>query len=139
MEILLQGVFRIWFCTPALDLAGKYLCSGRFDSIGNQLTVDSYTFPSSKLVDNYHIREDTKYKPGTYPRNVKIYAPTPDMETRYHISFEMLSSNLLSDLRDLKYLRYRDLKIRYNLSITFSFHRSRARFIDRKPLLSIER
>ena len=43
MEILLQGVFRIWFCIPALDLAGKYLCSGRFDSIGNQLTVDSYT------------------------------------------------------------------------------------------------
>ena len=29
-------------CILALDLAGKYLCSGRFDSIGNQLTVDSY-------------------------------------------------------------------------------------------------
>ena len=43
LEILLQGVFRIWFCIPALGLAGKYLCSGRFDSIGNQLTVDSYT------------------------------------------------------------------------------------------------
>ena len=30
------------------DGIGKYLCSGRFNSIGNQLTVDSYTFPSSK-------------------------------------------------------------------------------------------
>ena len=44
MEILLQGVFRIWFCIPALGLAGKYLCSGQFNSIGNQLTVDSYTW-----------------------------------------------------------------------------------------------
>ena len=62
-------------------------------------------------MDNCHIREDTKYKPGTYPRNVKIYDPTQDMKTRYHISFEMLSSNLHSDLRDLKELRYCDLKI----------------------------
>ena len=44
LEILLQGVFRIWFCIPALGLAGQYLCSGRFNSIGNQLTVDSYIF-----------------------------------------------------------------------------------------------
>ena len=88
-------------------------------------------------MDNCHIREDTKYKPGTYPRNVKIYDPTPDMKTRCHISFEMLSSNLRSDSIDFKELRYFDLKIRYNLSITFSFHISRASFIDTKPLLSI--
>ena len=31
------------FCIPVLDWAGKYLCSGRFDSIGNQLTADSCT------------------------------------------------------------------------------------------------
>ena len=73
-------------------------------------------------MDNCHIREDTKYKPGTYPRNVKIYDPTPDMKTRYHISFEMLSSDLRLDSRDLNELRYCDLRIRYNLLITFSFH-----------------
>ena len=28
---------------PRSGLAGKYMCSGRFDSIGNQFTVDSYT------------------------------------------------------------------------------------------------
>ena len=51
------------------------------------------------------------YEPGTYPKNVKIYDPTPDMKTCCHISFEMLSSNLRSDSIYLEYLRYRDLKI----------------------------
>ena len=88
---------------------------------------------------NCHIREEKIYKPGTYPRNVKIYDPTPDLKTRCHISFEMLSSNLSSDSRDFKYLRYHDLEIRYNLSITFSFHQLQAIFINHKPLLSIER
>ena len=82
-------------------------------------------------MDNFHIREDTKYKPGTYQRNVKIYYPTSDMKTRCHILFEMLSSNLRSDLRDLKDLSYCDLKIRYNLSIKFSFHRSRGALVNR--------
>ena len=90
-------------------------------------------------MDNSHIQEVTKYKTGKYPRNVKISDPTPDMITFCHISFEMLSSKLRSDSRDLKYLRYRDLKIRYNLSITFLFYQSQASFINRKPMLSIER
>ena len=59
-----------------------------------------------------------------YPRNVKIYDPTPDMKTSYHISFEMLSSNLRLDSKDLNELMYCDVKTQYNLSITFSFHRS---------------
>ena len=62
-------------------------------------------------MDNGHIREETKDKPDTYPRNMKIYDPTSDMKTRCHISFEILSSNLRSDSIDLKYLRYSDLKI----------------------------
>ena len=69
----------------------------------------------------------------------EISASTPDMKTRYHISFEMLNSDLRLDSRDLNGLRYCDLKTRYNLSITFLFHLSRASFIDRKPLFSIER
>ena len=62
-------------------------------------------------MDNYHRREETKYKPGTYPINVKIYYPTTDMKSYCHISFDMLSSDLRSDSIDLEYLRYRDLKI----------------------------
>ena len=49
-----------------------------------------------------------KYKPATYPENVKIYDLNPDMETYRHISFEMLISDLRSDCR---YLRYFDFKI----------------------------
>ena len=41
---------------------------------------------------------------------MKIYDPTLDLKTRCHISFDILSSNLRSDSRDLKYLRYSDLK-----------------------------
>ena len=52
---------------------------------------------------------------------MKIYDPTMDLKKRFHITFEMLSLNLRLDSRDLKYLRYRDLKIRYNLSITVCF------------------
>ena len=50
-EILLQRVFRIWFCIPVLDWVGKYLCSGRFYSIGNQLIVDSYR---AKVTPYFH-------------------------------------------------------------------------------------
>ena len=57
------------------------------------------------------VREETKYKPDTYQRNVKIYDPTSDLKTCCRISFEMLSSNIRSDSRDLEYLRYRDLEI----------------------------
>ena len=49
LEILIQGVFRIWFCIPVLDWAGKYLCSVWFDSIRNQFTVYSYI----QLVEYY--------------------------------------------------------------------------------------
>ena len=107
---------------PRSRVGGKYLCSGRFDSIGNQLTVDYYTFPSSKSVDTFHIQEEKIYKPGTYPINVEIYDPNLDLKTCCHILFEMLSSNLRSDSIYLKYLRYFDLKIRYKWSITFSVH-----------------
>ena len=44
IEILLQAVFRILFCIPILDLAGKYLCSGKLYSIRNQWKVDSYIY-----------------------------------------------------------------------------------------------
>ena len=46
-------------------------------------------------------------------QNMKIYDLTTDMKTRYHISFEMLSSNLRLDLRDLNELMYCDLKTQY--------------------------
>ena len=43
--------------------------------------------------------------------NVKIYDPTPDLKEFCHISFEMLSSNLRLDCRDLRYLICIDSKI----------------------------
>ena len=70
---------------------------------------------------------------------MKILDPTTDMKTCSQISFEMLSSNLGLDSSDLGYLRYHDFKIDQNPLIMFSFHRSQARFVDREPLLSIER
>ena len=45
-EIINSIRVNLWldlFYIPVLDWAGKYLCLGQFDSIGNQLTVDSYT------------------------------------------------------------------------------------------------
>ena len=51
IEIILQAVFRIWFLYPGLFWAGNNIhawvysiqfCSGLFNSIGNQLTIDSY-------------------------------------------------------------------------------------------------
>ena len=42
---------------------------------------------------------------------MKIYDPTADLKTCCHISFEMLSSNLRLDSRDLGYLRHHGLKI----------------------------
>ena len=41
---------------------------------------------------------------------MKIYYPTMDLKF-FHILFEMLSTNLRLDSRDLGYLRYRDLRI----------------------------
>ena len=52
LKILLQIVFRIWFLYPALYWVGNnihawvssiQLWPGWFDSIGNKITVDSYT------------------------------------------------------------------------------------------------
>ena len=37
---------------------------------------------------------------------MKIYDPTSDLKTCGHISFDMLSSNLLQNCRGLRYLRY---------------------------------
>ena len=39
---------------PRSGLAGKYLCSGRFNSIGNQLTVDSYKLKQDLF--NHNVR-----------------------------------------------------------------------------------
>ena len=56
IKILLLVVYRIWFLYPALYCSGNNIhaqvdsiewCSGWFNSIGNQLTVDSY----SKIVE----------------------------------------------------------------------------------------
>ena len=43
MRALHYTICKYFFCIPVMDLAGKYFCSGQFDSIGNQLTVDSYS------------------------------------------------------------------------------------------------
>ena len=42
---------------------------------------------------------------------MNIYDLTRDMKTCCHISFEMLSSDLRPDCRDLRYLRYIDSKV----------------------------
>ena len=40
-----------------------------------------------------------------------MHDPTSDLKTCGHISFEMLSSNLHPDCRDLRYLIYSDSKV----------------------------
>ena len=122
--ILLQVLFRILFLYPALywvvnnidDRVNSIkLYLGWFDTMRNQLTLYSYTSPSSKLVDNYPIQEEAKYKLGKYiPEKIKMWKymiRLPDLKTCCSISFEILSSDFCSDCGDLNYLRYIDKKI----------------------------
>ena len=62
------------------------------------------------------------------------------MKTCCHIFFEMLSSDLPTDCRYLRYLRYIDSKVEKNAndifipSITSVFCRSRDRYLDMSKL-----
>ena len=81
----------------------------------NQESMDSrFLHPPLFKVSGYslHTRRNKIYASYVTKKCENIYDPTPDLRTRCHILFEMLSSNLRSNSRDLEYLRYRDLKNR---------------------------
>ena len=107
LEIILQAVFRIWFCIGWevvfwLD-SNKFNWESTYSEFQHLPIFKVIGQLPHKILNKIYSKYATK-KHGKYDR-------TSDLKTCRHISFEMLGSIFCPDCRYLRYLRYMDSKI----------------------------